>query len=284
MKVSYVKISLWRPEHDAFVVVAEEGQSVPIVLTLPLTNQNETVGQLQLSTRVGESHFSSADLHLLDSLARQAGAAIQASRLNLDLQNARARLVIAQEEERRRIRRDLHDGLGASLAALNLQAGEVQRLMNSDISKANCSMDDLRANLRMAIGDTRRLVYGLRPPALDELGLLDALRNRIAQYKSIPGDTREALITPIASDKARQEPVQICDKFARVASTPPSSSGGGYLPHRGRSSGEYHKSRPSQKWAGYVSSFDGGICLEIRDDGVGMPEGLPPRHRLEFDA
>ena len=57
MKVSYVKISFWRPEHDAFDVVAEEGLSVPIVLTLPLTNQNETVGQLQLSSRVGDKLF-----------------------------------------------------------------------------------------------------------------------------------------------------------------------------------------------------------------------------------
>jgi len=101
--------------------------------------------------------------------------AASAVRLTADLQRSRECLVAAREEERRRLRRDLHDGLGAQLAALNVQAGSLRRLIRHDPAAADELVVELREELRAAIADIRRLVYDLRPPALDELGLVAAL-------------------------------------------------------------------------------------------------------------
>src|SRR5947208_10250776 len=104
------------------------------------------------------------------------------------LRRNRERLVTTREEERRRLRRDLHDGLGPTLAALNLQAGVVRKLITSDPVAADALVTEWRTELRVAIADIRRLVYELRPPALDELGLVGAIRERATQYQH-SGDT-----------------------------------------------------------------------------------------------
>ena len=83
----------------------------------------------------------------------------------------------AREEERRRIRRDLHDGLGPTLASLGLQLRVLQRTLRSDPAAAEQLAGELRTGVRQATADIRRLVYELRPPMLDEFGLADALRN-----------------------------------------------------------------------------------------------------------
>ena len=82
------------------------------------------------------------------------------------------------------LRRDLHDGLGAQLAGLNVQAGALRRLIPQDPDAAEEVVVELREELRSAISDIRRLVYDLRPPALDDLGLVEALRQLAARYGS----------------------------------------------------------------------------------------------------
>ncbi len=86
----------------------------------------------------------------------------------------------AREEERRRLRRDLHDGLGAQLAALTLQTGAMKATIRIDPDAAVEQASELQQELRTAIADVRRLVQGLRPASLDDLGLIGALQNRIA--------------------------------------------------------------------------------------------------------
>jgi len=110
-------------------------------------------------------------------------------RLTADLQSSRERLVTAREEERRRLRRDLHDGLGSTLAGLNLQAGALRSLIGRDPEAADALLVDLRADIHTTIADIRRQAYDLRPPALDELGLLGAIRARTTHYAN--GDNRE---------------------------------------------------------------------------------------------
>src|SRR5581483_8587124 len=130
---------------------------------------------------------SPADLRLLDGLAHQVGIAAHAVRLTADLQRSREQLVTAREEERRRLRRDLHDGLGQALAALTLQLDAVRNLLPHDPVAAVPLVSDLKAETQAAITDIRRLVYELRPPALDELGLVLALREHIEQYNHADG-------------------------------------------------------------------------------------------------
>jgi signal transduction histidine kinase len=95
-----------------------------------------------------------------------------------ELQRARERLVAAREEERRRLRRDLHDGLGPALAGAALKVEAAENLLESDPAAAATLLGDARTEIQAAVADVRRLVYALRPPALDELGLVGALREQ----------------------------------------------------------------------------------------------------------
>jgi signal transduction histidine kinase len=112
----------------------------------------------------------------LEDLARQVGVAAHGVQLTADLQRSREQLVTAREEERRRLRRDLHDGLGPTLAALALKATTISELIPADPLSATKLSNELYANIRATVGEIRRLVYALRPPALDDLGLVAALR------------------------------------------------------------------------------------------------------------
>jgi signal transduction histidine kinase len=107
----------------------------------------------------------------------------EALRLSADLQRSRGRLITAQEEERRRLRRDLHDGLGPQLAGLTMTAEAAQDLISNDPKRAEALLDDLIERAQAAVADVRRLVYELRPPALDALGLLGALRAQTAHQE-----------------------------------------------------------------------------------------------------
>jgi signal transduction histidine kinase len=133
---------------------------------------------------------------LLEDLARQAEVAVHAVRLTADLQHSRERLVATREEERRRLRRDLHDGLGAQLAGLNVQAGTLRRLIPRDPAAADELVVELRDELRAAIADIRRLVHDLRPPALDDLGLAAALRRLAERYGSEDEQLQVLVETP----------------------------------------------------------------------------------------
>ena len=163
---------------------AAAGIVVPGVIRLPLVYQAEPVGELVVAPRGPGEVFSAADRRLLEDLARQIGVAAHTVRLTADLQRSRERIVTAREEERRRLRRDLHDGLGAQLAALAIQAGALRATIARDPDAAEEQAAELRTELKSAVGDIRRLVHGLRPPALDELGLIGALRERAARYET----------------------------------------------------------------------------------------------------
>jgi signal transduction histidine kinase len=154
---------------------------------VPLVAQSEHVGDLWLSARTPGEPLTPADLRLLHDLAPQIAVAVQAVRLTAelrhlttDLQQSRTQLITAREEERRRLRRDLHDGLGPTLASLTFKIDAARNLLTQDSERADRLLEGVRQQAQEAITDIRRLVYDLRPPALDELGLLSALREQAA--------------------------------------------------------------------------------------------------------
>jgi signal transduction histidine kinase len=164
LKLPYAAIALPRDGKD-FEVVAASGEEPPAdPLVLPLSYGGEFVGELLLAPRAPGESFSAADRRLLDGLARHAGVAVHGVRAMADLQRSRERLVLAREEERRRLRRDLHDELAPTLAALGLSAATVGELIPTDPKEAASSNERLRAAIRATVGDVRRLVYDLRPP------------------------------------------------------------------------------------------------------------------------
>ena len=182
LKLPYAAILL--KEGEDFRTATSYGSPRGEPETLPLVYQREEIGRLLLAPRAPGERFSDADRRLLEDLARQAEVAVHAVRLTSDLQRSRERLVATREEERRRLRRDLHDGLGAQLAGLNVQAGALRRLIPHDPYAADEVVVELREELRSAIADIRRLVYDLRPPALDDLGLVESLRQLAQRYGS----------------------------------------------------------------------------------------------------
>jgi signal transduction histidine kinase len=177
LKLPYAAIAL-----DGKIVTAH-GQPVSDTESWSLTYQAETIGQLIVAHRTPGEPFNPADRLLLANIVHQAGAAAHAVGLTAALRRSRSQIVSAREEERRRIRRDLHDGLGPQLASQTLGIDAVIKLMDRDPEAARTLLQELKAQTGDAIKDIRRLVYDLRPPALDELGLMGALRQGAAHYQ-----------------------------------------------------------------------------------------------------
>lgn len=146
------------------------------ILSVPLAYRTTMLGTLQVSSRHPHERLSPEDLYLLADLARQVAITLHAAQLSTALQASREQLIAAREEERRRIRRDLHDGLGPALASLRLQLSALRHHVGANPT-ALALIDELRGDVRTATAEIRRLVYGLRPPMLDEFGLVGALRN-----------------------------------------------------------------------------------------------------------
>lgn len=179
LNLPYVALVL--THSDGTETTAAHGQPTEPLVAWPLTYQSETVGRLLVAPRPPADAFDPAEERLLQDIALQAGAAAYVVRLNADLQHSRTRLVTAREEERRRLRRDLHDGLGPQLASLSLTAAAARTLLRSSPDEADALLQELMQIAQGAVADIRRVVYQLRPPALDDLGLLSAIREQAAR-------------------------------------------------------------------------------------------------------
>ncbi|MER7394608.1 GAF domain-containing sensor histidine kinase [Streptomyces sp. NPDC000151] len=180
LKLPYVAIEL--RQQDGFHTAAEHGTLGTEPVRLPLSHHGELLGRMVLGPRAPGEEFSAAELRLLQDLTRQAGLALHSARLTADLQRSRERLVAAREEERRRLRHDLHDGLGPTLAGVAYKLDGARITVENDVPQAVGLLEGLSADVRQAIAEIRRLVDGLRPPALDELGLLRAIETHAALY------------------------------------------------------------------------------------------------------
>ncbi|MGH8861726.1 MAG: histidine kinase, partial [Jatrophihabitantaceae bacterium] len=153
--------------------------------SVPLQAYGTTVGWLDF--RRPDRELSASERRLVRDLASHLGGTLHARALLRDLQHTRERLVLAREEERRRLRRDLHDGLGPALAGLTLKAETAQAMLPPDAADAARQLQDLSEEIRMTVGDVRRVVEGLRPPALDELGLLGACTEIVKRLTAAGG-------------------------------------------------------------------------------------------------
>jgi two-component system, NarL family, sensor kinase len=146
----------------------------------PLRQGGEVVGELIVGLRPGEARIDPGDARVLDLVSAPIAAAVQAVALAEQLRSSREQVITAREEERRRLRRDLHDGLGPVLTGVVLNAEAALRRLASDPAQAAGLLVELRDQATGALEDIRRLVYDLRPPALDSLGLVEALREQAA--------------------------------------------------------------------------------------------------------
>ncbi|MFP3963176.1 sensor histidine kinase [Actinomadura fulvescens] len=157
-------------DRDGRAVTADSGKLDERPEVIPLVWHGEPVGRLLFSRR------RTPDLRLASILACNLAELANAARLAADVQRSRERILRTREEERRRLRRDLHDGLGPTLASLAMTVDAARITLKRDPEAVDALLEELRTTMGRTIGDIRDLVYGLRPPALDDLGLAGAIR------------------------------------------------------------------------------------------------------------
>ena len=177
LDLPYVLIEI---EHAAWGTGrAEHGSPVGRELALPLTYQGYPAGRLVVSGRRPGTGLGRRDRRVLLDIARHAGAVLHTARLLGDLRQSLDRVLYAREEERRRLRAELHDSVGPILAGISLGLHAARRVMRNDTDQAEQLVNHLEQELQSAIGEVRRLFETLRPPALDQLGLVPAIREHI---------------------------------------------------------------------------------------------------------
>jgi signal transduction histidine kinase len=181
-KLDHVRVEVFG--HGGGVVTATYGDRPRDVREVPIRYGAEEVGRLELPARGVRSMLSRRDQALLLDVVRQAAMAVRSARLAADLQQSREQIVLAREEDRRRIRRDLHDGLGPVLGGVAMRLDAAGNALERDPESTRRLVAQSRQDITDALADVRRLVHGLRPPALDDLGLLAALDQQAERLSS----------------------------------------------------------------------------------------------------
>jgi signal transduction histidine kinase len=235
--------------------VAESGRRPAAVQSLPIAYRGEHVGRLLLPRDGVRAQLVTRDERLLADVVRQAAAAARASALAAELQASREQLVAAREEERRRLRRDLHDGLGPSLGAVVLRIDTARNLAATRPEESDRVLRQARDDVAAALADVRRLVHDLRPPALDDLGLAGAVRQQaerlLAPRVEVTVDAGEGTDLPAAVEVAAY-------RIASEALT------------------NVAKHASATRVRVSLGRDDGGaLVVAVADDGAGIPPDAP---------
>lgn len=159
---------------DGTELVGATGVIATPTLSVPLTFENRELGHLEIEA-AGGMPFDPAARRLLGDLAAQVAIAAHAILLTTELRKSRARLIEAVEQERRRLRRDLHDGLGTALVGIVMQLEALSNLLDGQGAASDLART-ITTEARQLVAETRRLVHGLVPPVVEEVGLVEALR------------------------------------------------------------------------------------------------------------
>jgi two-component system NarL family sensor kinase len=182
LRLSYVAIE--KPDGS----IASSGEPTASLQTWPLTYDGKPIGKLVVGPRQGERRLSRADQKIIDLVAAPLAIVLHAQGLTEDLKASRERVIDAAEEERTRLRRELHDSLGPLLTGAALKADSIGLAARHRPERAESLANELAEQLRQSVEAVRQLAYGLRPAALDELGLVGALLeegDRLSQVKVI---------------------------------------------------------------------------------------------------
>ncbi len=247
LRIPYVAIDLGDSAKGGPVTRTGWGAPSPIVRELGMEHHGRRVGTLLLAARSRGERLTSLDDKLLREVADHVSSAVAAVALAEDAQHSRERLVRALEEDRRRIRRDLHDHLGPVLSGITLQLDALRR-MNADDEEATNLTDTIREEVAAAVVDVRRLVHGLRPPILDELGLVDAVRHHADLVAAEIGVT-------VVADHLPPLPAAVDVAAYRIVTEALTNT----LRHAGASAVDV-----------LLQLVDGRLEVEVRDDGSGI--------------
>lgn len=176
-------------------------------LVLPITVKGKTIGVLDVQSEQ-LSGFDQTDVEMLQALANQAGVAIENVRLHEKAKQ------VAILEERQRLARDLHDSVTQSLYGLNLYAeAAAGHLALGQLNQVKQHLDDIQKTAQESLTEIRLLIYELRPPILEQEGLVAALQNRLYSVES-----RAELKTSLKSDLLTARlPLSVEEGLFRIA-------------------------------------------------------------------
>jgi signal transduction histidine kinase len=227
---------------------------------MPLYAGKVHVGQLSLAARPGLEPLGRADERLLDALSH----VLASSAYNLGLQHALrialTQAVTAREEERRCIRREIHDGIGPLLAAALLRTESAMDLEPGSQGQAE-SLRKLHHLQQTALIDVRSLVEGLRPPALDHGGLLSALEQHADVSAGMTAPSSPAVNFEVLGDLSIL-PAAVEVAAYRIAQEAISNA----IKHAG-----------AQRITVRMTRADNGLTVEVEDDGIGVAADGNPR-------
>jgi signal transduction histidine kinase len=243
------------PDADSLEPI-RSGREVAGALEVPIAVHGRRIGVLRVGHRHAGERLRLEEQSVLNDAARRAGALLQAAALVTDLQQSRERIVAAREEERRRLRHDLHDGVGPQLAGLALQLESLERRLRDD-PELTSRVQRLRDRLRETVGEVRRVVDDLRPPALDDVGLVGAVREHTAAFA-----TGGALLVEVVAP----QPLPALPAAVEVAA---------YRIVTEAVTNAVRHADP-RVVAVTMSVEDGDLVLRVRDDGTGVqPDAVP---------
>jgi signal transduction histidine kinase len=140
-------------------------------------HQGELLGALTVAV-AADDPMNPTKEKLVRDMAAQAGLVLRNVRLIEELRESRRRIVNAQDEERRRIERNIHDGAQQQLVALSVKLGLAERLVPQDPAKAVSMLEQAKTETGEAIEDLRDLARGIYPPVLADRGLVAALEGQ----------------------------------------------------------------------------------------------------------
>lgn len=230
--------------------IERSGELSDVTEDFPLDYQGERLGTLRVSPRRAEAALDPRDRATLLELSRYAAPALHGAKAYADLVDARVRVVLAREEERKQLRRDLHDDLAPALVGISLGAAAVAKLAKTGEQDLDDVAEQLQADVQAALAQTRELAHGLRPALLDDQGLVATIRHRLRGP-----DGERPVITVTAPDHVLDLPAAVELAVLRIVQEAVSNV----------------RRHASAEHCSVILTVDGDIlAMEIIDDGVGL--------------
>jgi signal transduction histidine kinase len=208
-----VLLDLIIPKMDGYQVLAElKGDELLRRIPVIVISSTDEMESIVRCIEMGAIDYLAKPFNpvLLHARIRASLASLHEERMAV-LREQFAQVTAAQEEERQRIARELHDGLGPALASLNIRLRTVRKLLERDSHPLAGEIGELSEQTQANIRDIRRLIHDLRPVALDELGLVPALREHLARCEQ-----EHDLVVDFASDGGARLPAAVETALFRI--------------------------------------------------------------------
>ena len=257
LELTYAAIEL--EDAGGVTIAASFGVPGRQLARFPLTYQSEPIGALVVDVPANQ-RLTATDRKLLTDLSSQIGIAARAAQLVLDLRQSNLRMATTREEERHRLRRDLHDGLGPVLAGIGLASQAARNLLPTDPDAADLLMRRVVEESGTATVEVRRLLDNLQPPSLDRLGLVEALRQKTEDLVVVDESTGGLTVSVVQEGELPDLPALVQVAAFRIAL----ESFANVLKHAEA------RTCLIRVW------WHEALELEIVDDGVGLPTDLEP--------